>query len=240
MDYCTVLCCSHLYSMMELADSPTQKVLSIRKLKCKQNLLRNADGSARFSQGDTSVIAAVYGPVQAIAKMEKLEEATVEVIFRDTSGLQSCDHRKMEQFIKNNCKEIILTHAYPHTAISIIIQIEIDAGSLLSCALNASIMALMNAAVPLRYLIGCVSCAVLGEDIICDPTKDQETTSNSITAVVLDNKSFDVIGISSQSGVIKIPMFRKIIQTARVSVENIFDFYKVSVQKNLEKLNNLQ
>ena len=39
--------------------------------------------------GDTSVIAAVYGPIQAKARMEKVEEATIEVIFKDTSGIQS-------------------------------------------------------------------------------------------------------------------------------------------------------
>lgn len=35
-------------------------------------------------------------------------------------------------------------------------------------------MALMNAGVPLKYLIGSVTCAVIDDDIICDPTKSQE------------------------------------------------------------------
>ena len=46
--------------------------------------------------------------------------------------------------------------------------------------------------------------------------------------------------MSSQLGSLKAPVFKNIIKTARVAVEHVFDFYKTSVQKNLEKLNNLQ
>ncbi len=34
----------------------------LRKIKCKLRVLSKADGSAYFEQGNTKVVAAVYGP----------------------------------------------------------------------------------------------------------------------------------------------------------------------------------
>ena len=41
-----------------------EKENCLRKLNCEVGLITRADGSSQFSQGDTTVIAGSYGPVE--------------------------------------------------------------------------------------------------------------------------------------------------------------------------------
>jgi hypothetical protein len=59
-----------------------------RTLVCELSVLGRADGSAKWSQGQTVVLAAVYGPRSAPPRREMADRAVVEVVFKPRSGLQ--------------------------------------------------------------------------------------------------------------------------------------------------------
>ena len=60
----------------------------LRPLATEQSLLNRADGSASFSQGATSVLAAVYGPAQPkMARKELIDRCAVEVVFKPQNGI---------------------------------------------------------------------------------------------------------------------------------------------------------
>ncbi|KAJ9524659.1 hypothetical protein QJQ45_017591 [Haematococcus lacustris] len=61
-----------------------------RRVVCELSVLSRADGSAQWSQDDTSVLAAVYGPRQAPQQKEDAELAVIEVVFKPRGGLQAC------------------------------------------------------------------------------------------------------------------------------------------------------
>ena len=46
----------------------------LRDLGCELGLLQRADGSARVSQGKTSVICAVYGPAEVKINKEQCDQ----------------------------------------------------------------------------------------------------------------------------------------------------------------------
>jgi exosome complex component RRP46 len=50
-------------------------------------MLSRADGSARWSQQDTTVTAAVYGPLETTSGKQLPDRANVEVVFKPRSGL---------------------------------------------------------------------------------------------------------------------------------------------------------
>ena len=49
--------------------------------------MQRADGSAKWSQDKTIVLAAVYGPRSTLGRKEDPEQTVVEVIFKPKSGL---------------------------------------------------------------------------------------------------------------------------------------------------------
>ena len=56
-------------------------------MQCERGPLQRADGSARWGQGGTAVLAAVHGPRGTASRKEDPERAVVEVVFRPRSGL---------------------------------------------------------------------------------------------------------------------------------------------------------
>jgi hypothetical protein len=63
-----------------------------RLITCERGTLHRADGSARWTQDSSSVLAAVYGPRQVQIRKEDAEQAVVEVVFKPRSGFQGEVH----------------------------------------------------------------------------------------------------------------------------------------------------
>ncbi|XP_065068242.1 exosome complex component RRP46-like isoform X2 [Rhopilema esculentum] len=130
------------------------------KCECTQSILTRADGSASFKQGASEALAAVYGPVEVKMNKEIIDKATVECNYRVKSGLPGNAEKVVERLIRNSCDSVILSSYSPRSAISIIVQVVNDGGLLLSCALNAAFMALVNADIPLKCMAAAVTCFI--------------------------------------------------------------------------------
>ncbi|NWI89101.1 EXOS5 protein, partial [Pitta sordida] len=147
----------------------------LRPFSCEQGLLSRPDGSAAFLQGDTSVLAGVYGPAEAKLSKEKPDRAVLEVLLRPKVGLPGVLERSREQLLRRTCQAVLLQALHPRTAISLVLQVLSDAGSLLSCCLNAACVGLMDAGLPLSSLFCGVTCALHPDGtILLDPTARQE------------------------------------------------------------------
>lgn len=96
----------------------------IRPLAAEQGILNRADGSARFLQGNTSVLAAVYGPAPAkVARLEKADAATVDVNFKPESGITSPADAERELLLRRSLEEVVLRSRYPRCVVSVVIQV---------------------------------------------------------------------------------------------------------------------
>lgn len=96
----------------------------IRPLAAEQGILNRADGSARFLQGNTSVLAAVYGPAPAkVARLEKADAATVDVNFKPESGIMSPADSERELLLRRSLEEVVLRSRYPRCVVSVVIQV---------------------------------------------------------------------------------------------------------------------
>jgi exosome complex component RRP46 len=69
--------------------------MSLRSLACEQGLLARCDGSARFKQGQTCVIAAVFGPGEVKLSREIINKATVDVTLKPKTGLPGRRRKKI-------------------------------------------------------------------------------------------------------------------------------------------------
>merc|ERR1719190_166499 len=110
---------------------------SLRKMTCEQSVLSRPDGSAVFHQGDSAMIAAVYGPAEVLIRKELVDRATIELTFSRKSGLPGCIDRAEEHRVREICENVILAALHPRTCIRIILQELQNSGSLAACAVNA-------------------------------------------------------------------------------------------------------
>ncbi|XP_025908531.1 exosome complex component RRP46-like, partial [Nothoprocta perdicaria] len=101
----------------------------LRPFSCEQGLLSRPDGSAAFVQGDTSVLAGLYGPGEVKGSRELPDRAALEVLLRPKVGLPGVLERSREQLLRRVCRTALLGALHPRTGVTLVLQVLGDAGS---------------------------------------------------------------------------------------------------------------
>lgn len=217
---------------MDLCESTD---VSLREFGCEQSLLSQPDGSASFIQGDTSVLAGVYGPAEVKVSKEIYDRATLEVLIQPKVGLPSVRERSQEQCVRETCEASLLSFLHPRSSLTLILQVVHDDGSLLSCSLNAACMALMDAGLPMNCLFCGVTCAINSDgQILTDPTAAQEKECRAILTFAIDSTDHKVM-MSSTRGSFSVHELQQCIAVSQKASEKIFQFYRESVRRRYSK-----
>lgn len=160
----------------------------LRPFTCTGNPLHRAHGSARWAQGDTVVLAAVYGPKPGTRKGENPEKASIEVVWKPKTGQIGRQEREYEMTLKRTLQSICLLTVHPNTTTSVVLQVVGDDGSLMSCAINASCAALAFAGIPMKHLAVAISCGVMDNGVvILDTSRAEEQQARSFAHLVFPN-----------------------------------------------------
>lgn len=223
--------------MLQSEDASHQQATDIvvQERTCDLGNLSRCDGSAQLNQGDTSILAAVYGPGEVKMNKEIIDRATVEVTYKPKIGLPSCKEKFQERIIRNTCETVILASLHPRTAVDITIQEMQNSGSILACSINAACLALMDAAVSMKYLVAAVTCVVdLDGKIMFGPTKQQEDESIACMTFAFDSKEYNVITILT-SGSYSNEQFQECLAACREASKGVFEFYRNTINRKLSK-----
>ncbi|XP_052438995.1 exosome complex component RRP46 isoform X2 [Carassius gibelio] len=209
---------------------------NLREYGNEQSLLSKPDGSSTFVQGDTSILAGVYGPAEVKVSKEIYDRATVEVLIQPKMGLPGVRERAREQCARETCEAALLLTLHPRSSVTVILQVVHDDGSLLSCCLNATCMALMDARLPMSHLFCSVTCAISKEgQIITDPTALQEKESRALLTFAIDSVEHNVL-MSSTKGSFSLQELQRCIAISQRASEQIFQFYRESVKRRYSKI----
>ncbi|XP_008581518.1 PREDICTED: exosome complex component RRP46 [Galeopterus variegatus] len=218
-----------------IESSPRGPGCSLRHFACEQNLLSRPDGSASFLQGDTSVLAGVYGPAEVKVSKEIFNKATLEVILRPKIGLPGVAEKSRERLIRNTCEAVVLGALHPRTSITVVLQVISDAGSLLACCLNAACMALVDTGVPMRALFCGVTCALDSDGtLVLDPTAKQEKEARAVLTFALDSVEQKLL-MSTTKGLYSNAELQQCLAAAQAASQHVFRFYRESLQRRYSK-----
>ncbi|XP_031833544.2 exosome complex component Rrp46 [Nomia melanderi] len=217
---------------MRMTEEFVENEFQLRPMSCELNQLSMPDGSAMLMQGDTTVIAGIYGPIEAKAQKMMYDKASVEVSYAPLKGPAKVDDRMTEMYIKETCEAAIMVTFHPATSICINVQELEDSGGLLSCILNASCLALINAGIPMKFTIGAVTC-IIEEDsgnIILDPDSIQLQNARAEFTFGFDSMKKDVICCHTEGRFTQAEFFDAMDKCKQAS-QYVFDFYRNLVKK---------
>ncbi|XP_065212875.1 exosome complex component RRP46 [Planococcus citri] len=215
-----------------MAENATE-ILETPMFKCELNTLSRADGSCIYSQDDTVVATAVYGPVEVKQHKMHIDKAHVEILFRPKCGASQLEDRLCESIISRICETAIITSAYPRTAIYVIIQEMQNEGSLLASTINATCLALIHAGISMNFLFAAVTCAIPQED---EDIQFKEGTSEECSLTfVFENTSSKILAIDSH-GKFTDEQYKSCLEVCKRSSEVIFTFYKDMIKKYATKM----
>mmetsp|Transcript_2988 Transcript_2988/g.4414 ORF Transcript_2988/g.4414 Transcript_2988/m.4414 type:complete len:244 (-) Transcript_2988:180-911(-) len=171
----------------------------IRRLSGNLGLFTRADGSALLEQGNTKVLASVYGPREAKLRSKSLHdrayvtcEYTMTSFATSERKRRSKGDRRLKEYslaLKQIFESVICTHLYPRSQISLFIQVMQTDGGDMAAAINASTLALIDAGIPMEdFLVACTVGFVDGTPIV-DMNYTEGTASGPELSVAMMPKS---------------------------------------------------
>lgn len=154
----------------------------IRKIEASVGIFSNADGSASFKFGDTWAIAYVYGPRRIPKMLANPDRAILRVRYNMLSF--SVPERKkpgpgrreieLSEIIKRAVEPVLLLDEFPETTIDVYVEIPMANAGTRTAGINAAILALADAGIPMIDLVSSVAVGKVGEKIVIDLTKEEE------------------------------------------------------------------
>ena len=148
-----------------------RKTNQARSLSAELGVITEADGSCLLQSGGTKVAASVVGPTQPRYSRHDLHDrASVEIDINMCSKLRPQDSDNFEdtlqrkacgKFIAESITDCLNLEQFPRMLILFTVNVIVADGGLLSTALNACVLALLDGGLLMRYVPCSISiCAI--------------------------------------------------------------------------------
>ncbi len=174
----------------------------LRKIKIEAGVLHRAEGSCYLEWGGNKVLAAVYGPREALPKHTqnplkaivnaRYNMAAFSVEDRKRPGP---DRRSVEisKVISEALEKVILTDKFPRASIDVSIEV-LDAEAGTRCAgLTAAGVALADAGIPMRDIpVACAAGKIDGK-VVLDLGKEEDNFGDADLPVAISPRTGEII-----------------------------------------------
>ena len=237
----------------EESNSKTDRKGKLRPLAAEVSCLKRADGSAKFSSGSTQVLAAVFGPASPkIPSKERPNDAIISVVFKHGTKASSADNtnnslsgygateRELERFIGDALIACVAVEKYPRTVIEVVIQIIKSDGSLMSTALNAATLALMDAGIEMNSLPIGTTCLVKTNadgvnDMKFDPCADDESSKDYSVIVIATDSVREGVIASMTLGDFQLNSYLSCIEAASRASKAVQAFMRIAIEQKVTR-----
>ena len=214
-----------------------------RPIYCQLGYSSKADGSAQLSQGKTTVVAGVFGPVEVKRSREHPDRMDIEVTLQPRVGQSGVQSRSQESIIHDIIKSCSRVTLHPRSGLNLSLHVlEQDSGVVATC-INAACLALADSGVAMSRLFSAVSIGLIKDSsnddskIVIDPTAKmiRKAEESCLMTFVFESRNREVIATHMEHGKINEAKFQECLGTARKASSNMFEFYREVVKKKFSK-----
>jgi exosome complex component RRP41 len=204
----------------------------VRKIRCSCGALSRADGSAYYEQGNTRVLAAVYGPREPSARGRLLHDRAV--VFAEFSSAafaapgrrraRKGDRRSVDAaaVIKSVFEGVILTKVLPRTQIDIYVQVLQNDGGALVAAVNAASVALVHAGIPMSDLAVACSVGYVDDQFLLDVNSSEAGAGGPELTMAVLGHSGKVASFQLESRMPSVGAFEQALEHGAAGCRQIF------------------
>ena len=180
-----------------------RKFDEIRKVKITAAPLKNADGSAYIEWGNNRILAAVYGPREAMPRhLSDPSKAIVKCRYSmapfsglSEHGRSGPNRRAIEisKVIKEVFENVIVLSDFPGSEIDIFIEVLQGDGGTRAAGLTAASVAVASAGIHMKDLVYAVSAGRIGEHIAIDFTMIEDNYSDCDMPIAVAPRNNEVL-----------------------------------------------
>ena len=174
----------------------------LRDIKIEAGVLHRAEGSCYLEWGNNKVIAAVYGPREAIPRHTqnplraivnaKYNMAAFSVEDRKRPGPDRRS-REISKVISEALGKVILLEKYPRASIDVNIEVlEAEAGT--RCAgLTAAAVALADAGIPMRDIPVACAAGKIEDKVVLDLGKEEDNFGSADLPIAISPRTGEIL-----------------------------------------------
>nr|CAG4637278.1 EOG090X0BHT [Ceriodaphnia reticulata] len=227
-----------------------RKPNELRRIRCSLGIFAQADGSAYLEQGNTKVLAAVYGPHEASyhvrgSKSKALHDKAFVNCQYSTATFSMGERKRrprgdrksteMSTHLEETFAAAIRTELYPRSQIDIFVEVlQADGGNYTTCV-NAAMMALVDAGVPLKdTVVSCTASLVKNVPLVDVNHVEQSGGSPELVVSILPH-SGEIVYMSLTQR-FHIDHLSKVLDTAIKGCKDIGAILKEIMKGHLTKL----
>ena len=207
---------------------------TLRPLSCELSPLQRADGSSLWKSGSTQILAAVYGPIAPQrASVERHDGVVLSIIFTG--------HREYESLLQTVLEGCICSGGgqYNRCVIEVVLQTINDDGSALSCALHATVAALMDAGICMKRLPLATTISMRSQDqdeddelLLLDPNREEEQRQPTLT-LITSNVEPDLVLGTMGDGKISLEQILACQEAASRASPAVLAFLRLAVEQKV-------
>jgi len=215
----------------------------LRPIKIEVGVLHRAEGSCYLEWGGNKVLAAVYGPREAVPRHTQNPLRAI-VNARYNMAAFSVDERKrpgpdrrsreISKVTSEALEHTILLEKYPRAAIDVNIEVlEAEAGT--RCAgLTAASVALVDAGIPMKDIpVACAAGKIDGQ-VVLDLGKEEDNFGEADLPIAIAPRTGEIL-LLQMDGHLTNEEFDKALELAIKGCKDVSEIQKKAITKRYEK-----
>ncbi len=216
----------------------------LRKIKIEAGVLYRADGSCYLEWGGNKILAAVYGPREALPRhIQDPTKALVNARYNMASfSVQERkrpgpDRRSTEisKVTSEALEAVIFTELFPRTTIDINIEV-LDAEAGTRCAgITAAAVALADAGIPMRDIpVACAAGKVDGV-VVLDLTREEDQEGEADLPIAIAPRTEEIL-LLQMDGHLTYKEFEEAIELAIKGAKQVSKLQKEALMRKYKKV----
>ncbi len=182
----------------------------LRPIKIEAGILKNADGSAYVEWGNNKILAAVYGPKEAMPKhiadpakaIIKCRYAMAPFSSLAEHGRTGPNRRAIEisKVTKEVFENVVILSEFPNSEIDVFIEVLQGDGGTRAAGITAASVALANAGIFMRDLVYAVSAGRIEDKIVLDFNMIEDNYSEADMPMAIAPRNNEVLLLQMDGG----------------------------------------
>jgi len=214
----------------------------LRKIKIEVGVLHRAEGSCYLEWGSNKVIAAVYGPREAVPRHTQNPLRAI-VNARYNMAAFSVDDRKrpgpdrrsreISKVISEALENIILVEKYPRASIDVNIEV-LDAEAGTRCAgLTAAAVALVDAGIPMKDIpVSCAAGKIEGK-VVLDLGKQEDNFGDADLPIAISPRTGEIL-LLQMDGHLTMDQFDQALDMAIKGCQTVSEIQKKAIMEKYQ------